>query len=308
MEEELRFSNRFEEGYDLYDRKYEAWLKIHHPDAVNKCSTNVFVPITSSTPVLPHASSPVSAAVSQSLSSHHLYTPSTPSISYNSTSVVPSVSTSQENLSTPCPHASAVSGSKTLSGRSPLSDLLNLPKNVLDTKQKTGRARVLTSTECLRLLKEKEEKKKQVELEKERRKQERKLKKQQKEEEQKRKADEKARKATERQALKAKKEAAKAEREAARIEKAKNKVQNIPFKAGTKRCSVGEPRVTRKKARGDMDATVESDLCCVCFGSYQEDIDTGREWLQCSCNRWIHEDCVDNEDLDESSGRLCPLC
>ena len=158
--------------------------------------------------------------------------------------MVPSVSTSQANLSTPRPHISAVSGSKTLSGRSPLSDLLNLPKNILDTKQKTGRAHVLTSTECLRLLKEKEEKKKQVELEKERRKQERKLKKQQKEEEQKHKADEKARKATERQALKAKKEAAKAEKEAARIEKAKNKVQNTRFKAGTKRCCVNEPRVT----------------------------------------------------------------
>ena len=64
MEEELRFSNRFEEGYDLYDPKYEAWLKINHPDAVNKCSTNVFLPIMSSIPVLPHASSPVSAAVS----------------------------------------------------------------------------------------------------------------------------------------------------------------------------------------------------------------------------------------------------
>ena len=120
---------------------------------------------------------------------------------------------------------------------------------------------------------------KQVQLEKERRKQERKLKKQQREEEQKRKADEKAQKATERQALKAKKEAAKAEKEAACIEKAKNKVHNTP-KAGTKRCCVNEPRVTRKKARGDMDATVESDLCCICFGSYQEDIDTGIEWLQ----------------------------
>ena len=196
---------------DLFDPKYEAWLKINHPDAVKMCSTNVFVPYTSSTPVPPNASSPVSATVSQSLSSHHLYTPSTPSTSCNSTSVIPSVS----NLSTPHPHTSAVSGSKTLSRRSPLSDLLNLPKNVLDTKQKTGRARVLTSTECLRLLKEKEEKKKQVELEKERRKQERKLKKQQREEEQKHKVDEKAKKATERQALKAKKEAAKAEKEAA---------------------------------------------------------------------------------------------
>ena len=168
MEEELCFSNRFEEGYDLYDSKYEA------------------------------------------------YTPSTPSTSCNSTLVFPSVSKSQANLSTPPPHTSAVSGSKTLSGRSPLSDLLDLPKNVLDTKQKTGRARVLT--ECLHLLKEKEEKKNKYNLKRKRRKQERKLKKQQREEEQKRKADEKAQNATERQALKAKKEAAKAEKEVARIE------------------------------------------------------------------------------------------
>ena len=41
-----------------------------------------------------------------------------------------------------------------------------------------------------------------------------------------------------------------------------------------------------------MDAKVEFDLCCVCFGSYHEDIDTGREQLQYSCNRWIHKDCV----------------
>ena len=200
MEEELHFSNRFEEGYDLYDPKYEAWLKINHPDAVNKCSTNVFLPIMSSTSMLPHASSPVSAAVYRSLSSNHLYTPSTPT-SFHSTLLIPSVSKS----------------------------------HTLDAKQnKTGRAGVLTSTECLRLLKEKEEKKKQVELAKERRKQERELKKQQREEEQKRKAEAKAQKATERQALKAKKEAAKAEKEAARIEKAKNKVQNSPFKARSK--------------------------------------------------------------------------
>ena len=48
-------------------------------------------------------------------------------------------------------------------------------------------------------------------------------------------------------------EAAKAEKEAACIEKTKNKVHNTPFKAGTKRCCVNEPRVTQKKARGDMD-------------------------------------------------------
>ena len=30
----------------------------------------------------------------------------------------------------------------------------------------------------------------------------------------------------------------------------------------------------------------------------------GREWLQCSCSRWIHEDCVDDEDVEKGSGRL----
>ena len=26
-----------------------------------------------------------------------------------------------------------------------------------------------------------------------------------------------------------------------------------------------------------MDETIHTDLCCVCFGTYDEDIDTGRE-------------------------------
>ena len=111
---------------------------------------------------------------------------------------------------------------------------------------KTGKARVLTSSECLRILLEKEEEKKKVAQEKETRRQERELKKKQKEEEQKRKAEEKV--------------------------------------------------------------SINADLCCVCFGSYQEDVGTGREWLQCSCSRWIHEDYVDDEDVEEDSGRLCPLC
>ena len=41
-----------------------------------------------------------------------------------------------------------------------------------------------------------------------------------------------------------------------------------------------------------------------CFGSYQ-DIDTGREWIQCICRRWLYEDCVHNEDID-SNGKIVP--
>jgi len=34
-EEETKFACRFEEGYDLPDIRYQAWLSINHPDAIN---------------------------------------------------------------------------------------------------------------------------------------------------------------------------------------------------------------------------------------------------------------------------------
>ena len=46
----------------------------------------------------------------------------------------------------------------------------------------------------------------------------------------------------------------------------------------------------------------------MCFGSYDDDLDTTREWLQCKCDRWIHEDCIDEEVCVLIEGKLCPLC
>lgn len=155
---------------------------------------------------------------------------------------------------------------------------------------KTGKARVLTSSECLRILLEKEEEKKKVAQEKERRKQERELKKKQKEEEQKRKAEEKVRKAAEREAAKALKEAAKADREAAKLAEREKKELQKSQKSGQKRqaCPVATTtRPKRNKLKENVDVSINADLCCVCFGSYQEDVGTGREWLQSSCSRWI---------------------
>ena len=57
-----------------------------------------------------------------------------------------------------------------------------------------------------------------------------------------------------------------------------------------------------------MDSSINTDECCVCLGLYLEDLDTDRQWLECCCGRWIHEDCVDTEDIDDSMKRLCPLC
>ena len=78
---------------------------------------------------------------------------------------------------------------------SPFSNLLNIPIVSTPVPPKTGKARVHTSSECFRLLKEKEEKKIQLAYEKEKRKQEREQKKKEKEEKQKKMAAEKARKA-----------------------------------------------------------------------------------------------------------------
>ena len=44
------------------------------------------------------------------------------------------------------------------------------------------------------------------------------------------------------------------------------------------------------------------------FGCFAEDASTQREWIMCSCTRWIHGDCIDNDDVDIEKSALCPLC
>ena len=309
IEEELRFAARYEEEYDLHDEKYEAWLKLHHPETLNTSPKDS----THTDPVTPLTSRPKSTAHTPSYSTHTCMSTGSDQPSMSTLTTTPSATTPKPRSTvTPKALLSAMATpntpKSTTSNRSPLSDLLNLPAIAHGSKQSktpnTGHARVLTSRECLQLLKEKEEKKKQVQLEKERRKIERELKKKQKEEEQQLKAAEKAKRAAEREATKAKRQAAKAEKEAARVEKAIQKSLS-----GTKRSSPSNPRSSRisKKIRSDSEVEEDANHCCVCFGSYQEDIDTGREWIQCNCKRWLHEDCVDSEDTD-IDGKLCPLC
>ena len=139
-----------------------------------------------------------------------------PSTSSPSGGVSPSMSTP---ISSSVSHGSLSSSVASTSAparstkRSPFSDLLNIPFVSTPVLPKTGKACVLTNSECLRLMKEKEEKKIQFAYEKEKRKQEREQKKKEKEEEQKKKATERARKAAEKEAEKARKEQEKAERE-----------------------------------------------------------------------------------------------
>ena len=46
MEEELRYAHRVEEGYDLFNLRYEAWLKVNHPETVCDNVRDILAPST----------------------------------------------------------------------------------------------------------------------------------------------------------------------------------------------------------------------------------------------------------------------
>ena len=56
-----------------------------------------------------------------------------------------------------------------------------------------------------------------------------------------------------------------------------------------------------KRIKYSADEEIDSNKCCVCFGMYEDDAGTERTWLECCCSRWIHEDCIDSEDVDSEN-------
>ena len=127
VEQELKYACRYEEGYDLPDKHYEAWLKINHPQS----------PKAGSTQQVP------SLSVSMSLSENGLQA----GLADNAVSL------------SKCPSPAPLMSNKGVQ-RSPLSELLNIPvANKPKMKVTTGKARVLTSAECLKALQEKENEK-----------------------------------------------------------------------------------------------------------------------------------------------------
>lgn len=154
-------------------------------------------------------------------------------------------------------------------------------------------------------MREKEAKKKQEAEEKEKRKQEREKKKREKEQELKRKAEQKRHRCEEREKKKKQIEERKAsQKAAAQVLRASRKRTRDAGASLVGNTSSSQPsrRPVRKKCSIDND--IYSDLCCVCFGSFDEDNGTGREWLQCVCTRWIHTDCISTNDTN----KLCPIC
>ena len=63
-----------------------------------------------------------------------------------------------------------------------------------------------------------------------------------------------------------------------------------------------KPNRQRKADHEEGGDSLDENQCCVCFQTYEEDVvkDTGLDWLQCACKRWLHD--ADGNDL------LRPFC
>ena len=66
----------------------------------------------------------------------------------------------------------------------------------------------------------------------------------------------------------------------------------------SKRKSTSNAQSSAKRSKNSADDEIDVNRCNVCFGVYADDAGTGREWLQCQCSKWIHEDCIDDDDVD----------
>ena len=215
--------------------------------------------------------------------------------------------------------------------------------------QRAAGARVLTSEECAQLIFEQEEKKKKQQQEKEARKAERELKKKEREEAAKKKAEQAAKRKEEaarkkeeaarkkEEAAKKKEEIAKKKEEAARkkLEKATGSTtrqisrrQKDTYSSAAKRRRINSDEHTEDEPLDDemqetlsvdqpnmetegSSANIDSNVCCVCFRTYEEDQEeeTGFSWVKCVCQRWVHEDCYSEVVMDKHGRELiCPYC
>ena len=210
--------------------------------------------------------------------------------------------------------------------QSPVTKYLNLPVPTKSKSSDSGsypKARLLTSEESLKILVEKENKKREEIEMKERRNKEREEKKKLREAEAKRKAEERAKKSAERARKAEEKASEKTRKLEERARKAEEKAAERARKAGgkvqvtsnSKAASETRQRASRQRATNTLPVRsedIDSNVCCTCFHTYEEDValETGTEWLKCACGRWLHEVCVDGSPIADENGndRLCPLC
>ena len=164
-------------------------------------------------------------------------------------------------------------------------------------------SRVLTSSEGLAMLKEKEEKKKREIEEKKKKKLEMEERKKEREELAKKKAESRLKKAAEKSLTK-KPPARK------RVSQLYNhkKQQKKPLYLNPLRLS--QLLLNPLHLLPSHQSFTDSE-CCECLHTYAKDVhnETGAEWVMRVCGRWLHEECIDLIQYDANgSEKLCSYC
>ena len=71
------------------------------------------------------------------------------------------------------------------------------------------------------------------------------------------------------------------------------------------------PRAKRKKPVS-RDSDIDINQCCVCFQTFEDDEreQSGLEWVECACSRWLHKECIEYDLSVNSRGQelLCLFC
>ena len=176
------------------------------------------------------------------------------------------------------------------------------PKRKKGNLRRVMGQRVLTSTEGLALLQEKEAKKQKKTQEVEQRKRERETKRKEKEEEAKRKAREKQKKTT------ARKRSATCTRAVSKKSKSTEQSSDINQPSTSENQAVIPEESDQAEMRDEED---EDATCCECNVSYEDDVrcSRGEEWVRCACDRWIHSKCIDEVIIDaDGNERICSFC
>ena len=103
------------------------------------------------------------------------------------------------------------------------------------------------------------------------------------------------------------KEKKKAEKEQREKEKATLKMKSKNACSGSSTKRTLRSRSGKEDQPTRLDDFIQLNKCCVCYDDYEEDEDV--EWVQCSCSRWLHEECIIDARVDTSGKELlCPHC
>ena len=193
-----------------------------------------------------------------------------------------------------------------------MSEIFVLPNSTPSGRNSGGKtfARVLTSAEAFEALEQKEKQKKAEQEEKERRKKEREEKKMKRQEEEEKKKKEREEKKLERERVKLQKEQEREAKKTKQMEARAAKQRDKENQGSSSSCGP-KKYPTRKMAKNNVAAKVSDDICAVCAGAYQDDIDEAgditADWIQCSdsaCAVWSHMDCLEKH----ATGYVCALC